>query len=115
MSKSDIKQSFGRSVSTKLAEREYVRIVELVNDGFFLNSSDFVREAIRDKLRDFDEPVVELRDVSHDQMRQEIIDYVKLHPNVDAVDIADDLLFDAFEVNDIIVELIDEGIFGEVE
>ena len=48
------------------------------------------------------------------QMKQEIIEYVKKHPEVDAVDIADDLLLDAFEVNDILVDLIKDGIIGEV-
>lgn len=47
-------------------------------------------------------------------MKEEIIDYVKKNPEVDAVDIADDLLLDAFEVNEILVELVKEGIFGEV-
>lgn len=47
-------------------------------------------------------------------MKEEIIDYVKKNPEVDAVDIADDLLLDAFEVNDILLELIKEGILGEV-
>ena len=47
-------------------------------------------------------------------MKQEIIEYVKKNPEVDAVDIADDLLLDAFKVNDILVELIKEGILGEV-
>ena len=47
-------------------------------------------------------------------MKQEIIEYVKKHPEVDAIDIADDLLLDAFEVNDILVELINEGILAEV-
>ena len=42
-------------------------------------------------------------------MKQEIIEYVKKNPEVDAVDIADDLLLDAFKVNDILVELIKEG------
>ena len=47
-------------------------------------------------------------------MKTEIIEYVKKNLNVDAVDIADDLLLDAFQVNDILVELIKDGIFGEV-
>ena len=48
------------------------------------------------------------------QMKQEIIEYVKKRPEVDAVDMADDLLLDAFEVNDILVDLIKDGIIGEV-
>ena len=113
LSQMNIKQPISKSVSTKLAEQEYNRINELVNEGLFLNSADFVREAIREKLKTYDEVVV-LREIPYIQMKQEIIEYVKKHPEVDAVDIADDLLLDAFEVNDILVELIKEGILGEV-
>ena len=113
LSHMNIQQPISKSVSTKLAEQEYNRINELVADGLFLNSADFVREAIREKLKTYDEAVV-LREIPYIQMKQEIIEYVKKHPEVDAVDIADDLLLDAFEVNDILVELIKEGILGEV-
>ena len=106
-------QPISKSVSTKLAEKEYNRIIELVNDGLFLNSADFVREAIREKLKTYDEVAI-LREIPYAQMKQEIIEYVKKNPEVDAVDIADDLLLDAFKVNDILVELIKEGILGEV-
>ena len=106
-------QPISKSVSTKLAEQEYNRINELVNDGLFLNSADFVREAIRDKLKTYGE-VVFLREIPYIQMKEEIIEYIKKNPEVDAVDIADDLLLDAFEVNDILIELIKEGIIGEV-
>ena len=39
-------------------------------------------------------------------MKEEIIDYVKKNPEVNAVDIADDLLLDAFEVNEILAEYV---------
>ena len=113
LSESNVQQPISKSVSTKLAEQEYNRINELVADGLFLNSADFVREAIREKLKTYDEVTI-LREIPYMQMKQEIIEYVKKHPGVDAVDIADDLLLDAFEVNDILVELIKEGILGEV-
>ena len=61
----------------------------------------------------YDEVVI-LRELPYMQMKQEIIEYVKKHPEVDAIDIADDLLLDAFEVNDILIELFNEGILGEV-
>ena len=56
-------------------------------------------------------PIREIQDM---QMKQEIMEYVKKHPEVDAVDIADDLLLDAFKVNEILVELIKDGILGEI-
>lgn len=113
LSPESIKTPISKSVSTKLAEQEYKKINDLVNEGLFLNSADFVREAIREKLKTYDDEIT-IRQIPYIQMKEEIIDYVKKNPEVDAVDIADDLLLDAFEVNEILVELIKEGILGEV-
>jgi len=113
LSKENLKTPVSKSVSTKLAEQEYNKINDLVMNGLFLNSADFVREAIREKLKTYDNEIT-LRQIPHVQMKEEIIDYVKKNPGVDAVDIADDLLLDAFEVNEILVELIKKGTFGEV-
>lgn len=44
-----------------MAQQEYDKINKLVADGLFLNSADFVREAIREKLKTYDEVVI-LRD-----------------------------------------------------
>lgn len=66
-----------------------------------------------EKLKTYDNEIT-IRQLPYIQMKEEIIDYVKKNPEVDAVDIADDLLLDAFEVNDILLELIKEGILGEV-
>ena len=109
----NIQQPITKNVSTELDEQEYNRINELVDEGLFLNSADFIREAIKEKLKTYNKVAI-LREIPYIQMKQEIIEYVKKHPEVDAVDIADDLLLDAFEVNDILVELIKEGILGEV-
>ena len=74
------KKIVNRTVATKLAEQEYNKINELVADGLYLSSSDFVREAIRD-----------------------------------TIEIADALRLDAFDVDDIMTELINEGILEEVK
>ena len=113
LSKSELQTPINKSVGTKIPQKEYERINELVQEGLFLNAADFIRVAIRDKLQAYDNPIT-LRDIPYEQQREEIIEYIKEHPNVDAVDIADELLLDAFEVNDIIVELLKEGIIGEV-
>lgn len=113
LSEENLKKPVSKSVSTKLAEQEYNKINDLVKNGLFLNSADFVREAVLEKLKTYDNEIT-LRQIPYVQMKEEIIDYVKKNPEVDAVDIADDLLLDAFEVNEILVELVKEGIFGEV-
>jgi len=113
LSEENLKKPVSKSVSTKLAEQEYNKINDLVKNGLFLNSADFVREAVREKLKTYDNEIT-LRQIPYVQMKEEIIDYVKKNPEVDAVDIADDLLLDAFEVNEILVQLVKEGTFGEV-
>jgi Arc/MetJ-type ribon-helix-helix transcriptional regulator len=40
-----------KTIGTNLAKAEYEEIFELVNVGIFLSGSDFVREAIRNKLK----------------------------------------------------------------
>lgn len=72
----NLQQSVSKNVSTKLHQQEYGKINKLVADGLFLNSADFVREAIRGKLKAYGEVSI-LREISYVQMKQEIIEYVK--------------------------------------
>lgn len=115
MSKTNVKKQIlsGRSIGTKIATQEYDRITELVSDGLFLNTADFVREAIREKLRNIDE--VTLRDIPLSQKREEIIYYAKTHGIFDAADIGDALNLDIFEVDDIMTDLINEGVLEEIK
>ena len=52
---------------------------------------------ICDKLKTFEAHVFS-RDVDYSQMRDEIIGHIKVHPDVDTVDITSNFLFDLFEV-----------------
>ena len=106
------KQPSCKIISTKLPEQEFSRINEFVSDGFFLNEEDFVRESIRDKLKDME--AITLRDIPYEQQKEEIIDYAEKHRVVDALEIADELNLDVFGVNEIMVELIREGILEEL-
>ena len=101
-----------KTVSTKLPKREFCKINDFVSDGFFLNEEDFVRESIREKLRDME--AITLRDIPYEQQKEEIIDYAEKHRVVDALEIADELRLDVFDVNDIMVELIKEGVLEEL-
>ena len=100
------------TVSAKLPEQEFKKINDFVSDGLFLNEEDFVRESIREKLRNME--VITLRDIPYEQQKEEIIDYAEKHRVVDALEIADELHLDVFDVNDIMVELIKEGILEEL-
>ena len=110
--KNQNKQPSCETISTKLPKQEFSKINEFVCDGFFLSEEDFVRESIRDKLRNMES--ITLRDIPYDQQKEEIIDYAEKHRVVDALEIADDLHLDVFEVNEIMVELIKEGILEEL-
>lgn len=94
----------GRNIGTKLSDAEYQKISKLINEGLYLNNADFVREAIRDKLKSIDE--ITLRDIPREQQKSEIIDYCEEHKTALLSDIANDLKLDLFEVNEILEELI---------
>lgn len=62
LSDEGVKEPISKSVSTELAVKEYNKINDLVCGGLFLYSADFVREAIREKLKTYDD-VPALREV----------------------------------------------------
>lgn len=101
-----------KTISTSVSQQDYDRIEELVSDGLFSDFNDFFNEAIVEKLGGM-EPIT-LRDIPYSQQRDEIIKYAEEHGEVDALEISDELLLDVFEVNDIMVELIKEGILEEL-
>lgn len=101
-----------KCLSIELSQHDFEKINGLIDEGLFNNVDDFLSEAINEKLDDM-EPVT-LRDIPYEQQREEIIAYAKSHDEFDAMDISDELLLDVFEVNDIMVELIKEGILEEL-
>ena len=49
----------------------------LVDMGFYMNTADFVGQAVREKLDTLE--VLEVRTVSKEKAEQEILDYLKNH------------------------------------
>lgn len=105
-------QTSSKNLSIEVSQQDFDKINELVDDGLFNNVEDFLSEAIVEKLDDM-EPIT-LREIPYEQQRKEIIEYAKTHGDFDAVDVSDELLLDPFEVSDIMVELIKEGILEEL-
>lgn len=105
-------QTSSKNLSIELSQHDFEKINELVDDGLFDNVDDFLSEAINEKLDDM-EPIT-IRDIPYEQQREEIIAYAKSHEDFDAIDVSDELLLDVFEVNEIMVELIKEGILEEL-
>jgi hypothetical protein len=55
-----------------------------------------------------------IKDLSYEEQREKIIDYAEINGVVDALEIADALQLDVFEVNEIMSQLIKEGILEEL-
>lgn len=57
-----------KNIGTKIAAQDYKKIMNLIERGFFINTSEFLREAIRDKLKEYE--IIEIRDLSHDEAKK---------------------------------------------
>jgi len=97
--------------ATKLTLREYEGAQHLVKAGYFLNVSDFVRSAVRDKL-DAMKPTL-VRKVSPKAAQNEIYRYIKSHPDVYPDEIADALNLDIKTVMDAVATLMSKKKVGE--
>ncbi|MFH0987077.1 MAG: ribbon-helix-helix domain-containing protein [Candidatus Micrarchaeota archaeon] len=87
--------------ATRLANREEQLIGKVVASGLYMNTSEFIREAVREKLARMGETkVVVIREIDKKQAKDEIYDYFKNHPGSYVSDAADALGIDielAFE------------------
>lgn len=97
--------------AVKLTPREYEGMERLVKAGYFLNVSDFVRSAVRDKLQAL-KPTL-LRRISAPQARREIYQYIKAHPNVYPDEVADALNLDIETVMGAVAALMAKKRIGE--
>lgn len=55
--------------------------MKLIQSEFFINSSDFLREAIKDKLKEHE--IIEIREFTHDKAKKEILNYCEKTPPFD--------------------------------
>jgi len=96
-----------KAIGTKLTPHEHEEIAKLVEAGMFLSSSDFFREAIRDKLKAI--KVIKLRDVDYETAKKEILGYYQSYEDPYMSEVAEDLELDLELVVNITDELIKEG------
>lgn len=78
-----------------------------MESGFYMNTADFVRQAVREKLQAVE--VIEVRNVSKRKAKKEILDYLKKNRKAYPSDIADALRLDIDLVMVMVRELIQEG------
>ena len=102
-----------KSISTKLPLLEQEEINNLVEAGAFLSVSDFVREAIREKLDSY--KIINIRDVDYKTAKKEVLGYYKIHKEAYISDVSNDLELDLELVANISNELIKEGRLGDAE
>ena len=94
-------------VSARLSPRELEEIEKLVEEGFYMNVADFVRTATREKLEAI--TVMDIRNVSEEQVKKEVIEYMKKNKSAYPSDIADALRLDFDVVLKIVQGLVREG------
>ena len=84
--------SMSKVVGAKLTRNEISQINKLVEAGLYLNSSDFIREAVREKLSAI--KVIEYRDVDYETAKKEVAGYFKMKGEAYASEASTDLGLD---------------------
>lgn len=97
----------GKVLGAKLTRREIDQINRLVEAGLYLNPSDFIREAVREKLTMI--KVIEYRDVDYETAKKEVAGYFQMKGEAYASDASTDLQLDYELVCKIMDELEKEG------
>jgi Arc/MetJ-type ribon-helix-helix transcriptional regulator len=97
----------GKVVGAKLTRNEIGQINKLVEAGLYLNPSDFIREAVREKLAAI--KVIECRDVDYETAKKEVAGYFQMKGEAFASDASTDLQLDYELVCKIMDDLELEG------
>jgi len=61
-------------ISARLSSKELERVQNLVDLGLYMNMSDFVREAVREKLESI--KIIEMREIDLKTARRDVLDYL---------------------------------------
>ncbi|MGQ9515510.1 MAG: ribbon-helix-helix domain-containing protein [Thermoproteota archaeon] len=97
----------------RFGEDELQKIDSLLGKTGLRSRSEFIREAVQHYLENVAEMrVIELRDVSKDQAKKEILEYIKKRKEAETFDIANDLRLDLNLTMKALKELWEEGRIG---
>lgn len=110
MTGSKSEKPLAKAIGTKVTTREIEEINGLIEAGIYLSVSDFIREAVRDKLRAI--KVIKIRDIDYDLAKREILGYYRSYKEAYDYEVARDLEFDYELVCEITDELEREGRLG---
>lgn len=84
-----------------------------VNAGIYLSVSDFIREAVRDKLRAI--KVIKVRDIDYNTAKKEVLGYYQSYQEAYDYEVSEDLEIDYELVCEITEELEREGRLGVIK
>ena len=101
-----------KTIGTKLTHHEFEEINKLIEAGIYLSVSDFLREAVREKIKAI--KVIKVRDVDYDTAKKEVLGYYRSYSEACDYQVADDLELDYELVCQIVDELESEGRLGAV-
>jgi Arc/MetJ-type ribon-helix-helix transcriptional regulator len=97
----------GKVVGAKLTPNEIGQINKLVEAGHYLNPSDFIRDAVREKLAAI--KVIQYRDLDYETAKKEVAGYFQMKGEAYASDASTDLELDYELVCKIMDDLEMEG------
>jgi Arc/MetJ-type ribon-helix-helix transcriptional regulator len=103
----DAVRSEGRVIGSKVSAVELEEIKKQVASGAYLNTSDFLRDAIRDKLAAI--KTIKYRDVDYETAKKEVMGYFQDRGEAYPSDLEEDLELDYDLIRQIIDELKREG------
>jgi Arc/MetJ-type ribon-helix-helix transcriptional regulator len=103
-------RSEGAVVGSKVSAVELELIKQLVAAGVYLSTSDFVRDAIRDKLAAI--KTIKYRDIDYDTAKKEVMGYFQERGEAYPSEVEEDLEIDYKLVCQIVEVLKREGRLG---
>ncbi|MFH1586537.1 MAG: hypothetical protein ABID38_01620 [Candidatus Diapherotrites archaeon] len=112
MAKGNTKKE-SKTVGTKLTHMEYEKVQNLVDAGMYLNVSDFIRDAIREKMDGIE--IIKLRDIDYKTAKKEILSYFEKYNEAYTDEAANDLGIDLETAFKITGELIKEKRLDVIE
>ena len=99
-------------ININISEEDYNFIMLLIKEGLFHNKEDFIQEAIKRKLNNYN--IINSKNISKKEAIEKIHSYCKEKGKFSILDIAQDLGFDIFFVLEVVDNLIKEGVVEKI-
>lgn len=94
-------------VSTRLSQKELEQVEKLVKMGYYLNTADFIRSSVREKLEKMQ--ILIVRDVDVKMAKKEVLSFLKKTKLAYPSDIAAQLGLDLTVTMEAVSQLLKEG------